>query len=206
MGKRRAAALGAAFLCACVSFAKAADDTASAASPNPASIPSPTRAAFDAGVKAYDAGDYVGAYRIFSSIDDTDLAAMRNVAFMLRRGQGTAKDPKAAEEIYLRAAQDGFPNAQADLGEMLMNGEAGPPDPVGAVPWLTAAAAAHHPVAEFELGELFETGQGVRKDIEVARHLYTEAAARDVPGAKERLAALPPPPAGASRDSSPPAP
>jgi len=184
--------------CACVSFAKAADDDAA--------NPSPTKPVFDAGVKAYDAGDFAQAFKLFSSIDDTDLAAMRNVAFMLRHGQGTAKDPKAAEEMYLRAAQDGFPDAQADLGEMLMNGEAGPPDPIGAAPWLTAAASAHHAVAEFELGELFETGRGVRKDIEVARHLYTEAAARDVPGAKERLAALPPPPADANPDSSPPAP
>jgi TPR repeat protein len=169
--------------------------TVAGAAGNDASNPSPSKAVFDAGVKAYDAGDFAQAFRLFSSIDDTDLAAMRNVAFMLRRGQGTAKDPKAAEEMYLRAAQDGFPNAQADLGEMLMNGEAGAPDPVGAVPWLTAAASAHHPVAEFELGELFESGQGVAKDIEVARQLYSEAAARDVPGAKARLAALPPPPA-----------
>ena len=186
-------------ICACVSFARAAEDDAT--------NPSPTKSVFDAGVKAYDAGDFAQAFKLFSAIDDTDLAAMRNVAFMLRRGQGTAKDPKAAEEMYLRAAQDGFPDAQADLGEMLLNGEAGAPDPAGAVPWLTAAASAHHAIAEFELGELFETGQGVTKDIEVARHLYIEAAARGVPGAKERLAALPPPAdTSAPIRDSPPAP
>jgi hypothetical protein len=113
-----------------------------------------------------------------------------------------AKDAKAAEEEYLRAAEGGLPTAAADLGEMLMNGEAGPPDPEGAAPWLTKAAAAHHPIAEFELGELYETGRGVTKDIEVARQLYTEAAARDVPGAKGRLAALPAP---SSTPSAPPA-
>ena len=167
--------------CVCVSFAipAAAHDSAS------------LQRTFDSGVAAYDAGNYAEAFRIFKSIDDEDLAAMRNVALMLRRGQGVAKDPEAAEEEYQRAAEGGLATAAADLGEMLMNGEAGTPDPEGAVPWLTMAAAAHHPVAQFELGELYEAGRGVTKDIDVARQLYTEAAARDVPGAKERLAALP---------------
>jgi TPR repeat protein len=178
--------------CACVSFASAgrAEDSAS-------------KKTFDSGVAAYDAGNYAQAFRIFKSIDDEDLAAMRNVALMLRKGQGVAKDPKAAEEEYLRAAEGGLPTAAADLGEMLMNGEAGVPDPAGAVPWLTLAAAAHHPVAAFELGELYESGRGVTKDIEVARQLYTEAASRNVPGAKERLAALPP--SEATDPAAPPA-
>ncbi len=158
---------------------------------------------FDSGVAAYDAGNYQEAFRIFKSIDDDDLAAMRNVAFMLRKGQGVQKDPKAAEEEYLRAAEGGLATAAADLGEMLMNGEAGPPDPAGAVPWLTMAAAAHHPIAAYELGQLYEAGNGVTKDIEVARQLYTEAAARDVPGARERLAALPAPAPGPAAGTSP---
>lgn len=178
-------------LCMCVSFA------------NPAgaedSETERLKKVFDSGVAAYDAGNYAQAYTIFKSIDDEDLAAMRNVALMLRRGQGVAKDPKAAEAEYERAAEAGLPTAAADLGEMLMNGEAGPPDPKEAVPWLTIASAAHHPIAEFELGELYETGNGVTKDIEIARKLYSDAAARDVPGAKERLAALPPPPAPAAQ-------
>src|SRR6202000_1509951 len=87
-----------------------------------------TKATFDKGLAAYDAKDYAGAFKIFSSIDDRDLAAMRNVALMLRKGQGTARDPNAAEEIYARAANGGLATAAADLGEMLLNGEAGPPD------------------------------------------------------------------------------
>ncbi len=49
---------------------------------------------FDAGVAAYDAGDYPKAYKIWSAIDDDDIAAMRNVAMMRRQGLGTSKDPK----------------------------------------------------------------------------------------------------------------
>ena len=77
---------------------------------------------------------------------------MRNVAMMLRKGQGVAKDPKKAEELYQRAAEAGLPTAQADLADMLLKGEAGPPDPGRALPLLEAAAAANHPVAQYRAG------------------------------------------------------
>src|SRR6201995_283674 len=120
---------------------------------------------FDSGVSAYDAGDYAKAYKIWSSIDDDDLAAMRNVAMMRRQGLGTAKDPKGAEEMYLRAAEAGLPTAQADLADMLLKGEAGPPDPKAALPLLQAAAAANHPIAQYELGQMYEAGEYVPKDL-----------------------------------------
>ncbi len=180
-------------LCSCVSFADAEN------------IEGPSKPVFEKGLAAYDAGDYEKAFRTFSSIEDDDLAALRNVAYMLRHGQGTERDPKAAEEKYERAAEAGLPTAQADLGEMLMNGEAGKPDPVKAAIWLTLAAAAHHPVAEFELGELYESGSAVAQDFEHARELYKDAVERGVPGAKERLAALDAthPPAPALRPAGP---
>jgi TPR repeat protein len=152
-----------------------------------------TQAVFDTGVAAYDAKDYAKAFAIFSSIDDRDLAAMRNVALMLRKGVGTAKDPKAAEAMYGRAAQGGLATAAADLGEMLLNGEAGPPDPKAAAPWLAGAASAGHPVAAFELGQMFETGNGVTKDLAAARELYKKAADGGMDEARQRLAALPAP-------------
>jgi len=152
-----------------------------------------TQAVFDTGVAAYDAKDYAKAFAIFSSIDDHDLAAMRNVALMLRKGVGTAKDPKAAEAMYGRAAQGGLATAAADLGEMLLNGEPGPPDPKAAAPWLAGAAGAGHPVAAFELGQMFETGNGVAKDLAAARELYKKAADGGMDEARQRLAALPAP-------------
>jgi len=164
--------------CVCVSFAAAEN------------FEGPSKPTFEKGLAAYDAGSYEDAYKIFSSIEDVDVAAMRNVAFMRRHGQGTKRDPKGAEEMYERAARAGLPTAQADLGEMLMNGEAGKPDPARAAVWLALASSAHHPIAEFELAELFETGTGVQQDLGQARKLYVDAVARGVPGAKERLASL----------------
>jgi TPR repeat protein len=154
--------------------------------------PKVTKQIFQSGVAAYDAKDYSKAFQIFSSIDDRDLAAMRNVALMLRKGQGTARDPKAAEDMYARAAQGGLPTAAADLGEMLLNGEAGDPDAKAALPWLLGAAAAGHPIAALQAGRILEDGTAVPKDIAMARKLYKIAADAGMKEAEQRLAALPP--------------
>src|SRR5665213_1403646 len=133
---------------------------------------------FDSGVAAYDAGDYEKAFKIWWDLRFEDLAAMRNLGMMLRKGLGTPKDPAQAEEIYLRAAEAGLPTAQADLADMYLKGEVGPPSLERALPLLEAAAAANHPVAQFQLGELYETGAPpvVPQDLEVARQLYASAA------------------------------
>jgi TPR repeat protein len=164
----------------------------------------PTKEVFNQGVALYDAGKYEEAYKVFHSIEDENAAAAFNVGFMKRKGQGTQKDPAGAQEMFERTAKVGDPKSQAELGEMLMNGEAGEPNPKAAAQWLTFAAAAHHPIAEFELGELYESGRGVPQDLALARELYADAAARDVPGAKDHLAALQPAPSAAPAETPPP--
>ncbi|HEY1878095.1 MAG TPA: tetratricopeptide repeat protein [Rhizomicrobium sp.] len=150
---------------------------------------------FDSGVAAYDAGNYEQAFKIWWDLQYEDLAAIRNLAVMLRKGQGVAKDAKKAEELYQRAAEAGLPTAQADLADMLLKGEAGPPDLAGALPLLEAAAAANHPVAQFELGELYETGAPplVPQNLEVARQLYAAAANHGMKEAADRLRVVGPP-------------
>jgi len=152
-------------------------------------------AIFDTGVAAYDAGDYEKAFKIWWDLRFEDLAAMRNLGMMLRKGQGTAKDPDKAEEVYMRAAVAGLPTAQADLADMYLKGELGPPDMRKALPLLEAAAAANHPVAQFQLGQFYETGAPpfVPQDLETARQLYAAAASHGVKEAAARSAFLGPP-------------
>jgi TPR repeat protein len=161
-------------------------------------------AVFNSGINAYDAGDYRKAFEIWWELRYEDVAAMRNLGMMLRKGQGVGKDPKGAEELFLRAAEAGLPTAQADLADMLLKGEAGPPDLAKALPLLEAAAAANHPVAQFQLGELYETGAPplVPKNVEVARQLYAAAAKHGMAEAGERLRAIGP--AGATAVSAAP--
>ena len=150
------------------------------------------QASFEAGLKDYDAHDYKAAYEKWKKIADFDLAAMRNVALMLRKGEGVDKDPKAAQTMMQQAADAGLATAEADLADMLLKGEAGKPDPKAAVPWLQTAAEAGHPVAAFELGQLYEQGTVVKKDLEQARKLYKVAADAGVKDAAESLDRLGP--------------
>lgn len=150
------------------------------------------QATFNQGVAAYDAGNFEEAYKIFHDLaENDDLAAMRNVALMLRNGKGVEKDPDKALDWYERAAEAGLVTAQSDLGVMLLDGEAGDPDPKAALPWLMLAAAAGHPTAQFRLGEMYEKGTDfMSPDVEGAKLLYGAAAAHRQRGAAARLAAL----------------
>src|SRR5690349_24132548 len=164
-------------------------------------------ATFNSGVTAYDAGDYEKAFKIWWELRYEDLAAMRNLGMMLRKGQGTEKDPQKAAEIYQRAAEAGLPTAQADLADMYLKGELGPPDLARALPLLEAAAAANHPVAQFQLGQFYETGAPplVPQNLEVARQLYAAAAKHGMPEAAARSAYLGPPAVDSQQTASAPA-
>jgi uncharacterized protein len=172
-------------LCACLAMAPIAQARSSAE----------IAADFTAGVTAYDAGDYEKAFKIWWELRFEDLAAMRNLGMMLRKGIGTAKDPKKAEEIYLRAAEVGLPTAQADLADMYLKGDLGDPDLSAALPLLARAAAANHPGAQFQLGEFYESGAPplVPQDLEKARELYAAAARSGMPEAIARSQYLGPP-------------
>lgn len=148
---------------------------------------------FDSGVAAYDAGDKARAFAIWNRISSQDLAAMRNVAMMLRKGEGVKQDLPGAEAMYRRAAEAGLPTAQADLADMLLKGEVGgAPNPKAALPLLQAAAAANHPIAQFQLAQLYETGQDgvVPRDLAQARSLYAAAAGHGMKQAEDRLKLL----------------
>jgi TPR repeat protein len=147
-------------------------------------------AEFDRGLKAYDARQYPAAFQIWWQIKDQDLAAMRNVALMLRKGLGVSKDPRKAEGILRTAAATGMPNAQVDLAEMYLNGEIGPPQPRRAIPLLKRAADAGHPLGQYLLGQMYEEGNAVPKDINRAAELYISSARGGLQEAKDRLASL----------------
>lgn len=150
------------------------------------------QAGFENGLKAYDSGDYKTAYNAWRDIENVDVAALRNVALMLRKGQGVEKNLDAALRKMAMAADMGLVTAQADLGEMLLNGEGTPRDAKAAAEWLGRAAAVGHPIAAFDLAKLYEAGDGVVQDEKKARELYAKAAKAGVEEAEKRLAALPP--------------
>lgn len=158
-------------------------------------------ALFDEGVAAYDSGDYAKAFEIWLPLAQTDdLAAMRNVALLLRRGDGVARDPERALYFYERAAQGGLTSAQVNTAFMYLGGEGIPQDYKKASFWFHTAAIAGVPVARYNLGVLYERGLGVEADQARALAWYALAARAGHEKALDRLTQLvpslpgPPPP------------
>ncbi len=161
-------------------------------------------ARFDEGVAAYDAGDYEEAFDIWLPLaQNDDLAAMRNVALLLRKGKGTARDPERAIYFYERAARGGLTSAQVNAAFMYLDGDGIPQDYKKASFWFHTAAIAGVPVARYNLGVLYERGLGVEADQARALAWYTLAARTGHEKALERLTQLvpslpgPPPPSEA---------
>lgn len=150
------------------------------------------RAGFADGVKAYEAGDYAGAYAAWSSLaEGGDVAAMRNLGHLYRWGQGVERDIQQAVHWYRRAAETGFARAQANLAAIYLQGDEGIAiDYAEARKWFEAAAKQGHAVAQYNLGLMYELGLGVEKNEAVALGWYNNAAKAGQPDALERLSLL----------------
>ncbi len=104
---------------------------------------------FQAGVNAYNRGDYETALKKFLPLAKQGLAAAQlNLGLMYANGQGGPQDYTEARKWYRRAADQGAAGAQHNLGVMYYEGQGGPKDYVLASMWLTLAAAQDAKFAE----------------------------------------------------------
>lgn len=154
--------------------------------------PSQAWAGFADGVKAYEAGDYAGAYAAWAPLAERgDVAAMRNLGHLYRWGQGVERDIQQAMHWYRRAAETGFARAQANLAAIYLQGDEGVSiDYAEAHKWFEAAAKQGHAVAQYNLGLMYELGLGVEKNEAIALGWYNNAAKAGQPDALERLSLL----------------
>lgn len=180
----------------------------------PPQVPASQR--FLEGVAAYDVGAYKAAFDIWLPLaQQHDLAAMRNVGLMLRKGIGTKRDPKRALYFYEEAARSGYVAAQLNTAFMYLMGDEGvPKNPEAAAYWFHLCAIAGLPVAQYNLGVLYERGEGVIPDHAKALAWYALAAHQGHELALKRLQILvpslpgptPPTPADAAADKLGPTP
>lgn len=146
---------------------------------------------FDAGLAAYDRGDYRSAYDLWLPIaQQGDLAAMRNVAHLLRHGQGVPRDLETAARWYSSAAQRGLTGAQVNLAEMFYDGEGIPQSYEMAAQWYARAARAGHAHAQYKLARMIELGQTDKGNDELAKQLYRWALEAGHSSALERYRVL----------------
>jgi TPR repeat protein len=188
---------------ACLAYAAAAHAAPVQTLPGPGkTVPVPHAVLFERGVEAYDRGDYKTAFDIWLPLAQKgDPAAMRNTAHLLRKGQGTARNPARALYFYEEAARMGLPAAQLNTAFMNLQGDGVPENLEAAAFWFHAASLQGSPVAQYNLAVMYERGLGVKRDISQARAWYALAARSGHKLALDRLAALAP-----DREDPPPAP
>ena len=135
------------------------------------------RADFQAGVKAYDAGDYAAAIAEWRPLaDQGNLEAQFGMGIIYENGRGIGRDYTEASSWYTMAAEGGHPGAQFNLGNMYQQGLGVEKDPKKAVYWWTLAAAQGLSEAQLNLGIAYHRGDGVAVDQDEALAWFVRAA------------------------------
>ncbi len=95
-----------------------------------------------------------------------------------RKGNELDKEENYTEAIvwYRKAADQGYANAQLNLGIMYTNGQGVAQDYAQAVTWYRKAADQGNAKAQINLGNMYKNGKGVTQDYIQAEAWYTKAA------------------------------
>lgn len=97
---------------------------------------------------------------------------------MYRKGEGVAEDLAKASEWIQKAAEQGYAEAQFELGVRYYNGEGVPKDLVKAIEWFQKAAKQGYAEAQFNLGWMHSNGEGVPRDSILGYAWFNLAASR----------------------------
>ena len=101
-------------------------------------LAAPAMAGYDAGLKAYSAGDYATALIEFRA--DNSAQAKYHLSLMYDKGDGVTQDRAKSLEWLRRSAEQGLDVAQANLGIMYCEGYLVRQDMAEGLKWLRRAA------------------------------------------------------------------
>jgi TPR repeat protein len=93
-------------------------------------------------------------------IGETDVAKLLSWGLRYKEGNGVARNIDRAIKLYCKAARDGHPEAQFQLGMIYAKGEGVGPDKTMAAAWLDRAAKQQHARAAEMLLMMGERGGG----------------------------------------------
>jgi len=152
----------------------------------------PVSAGFKEGWTAYERGDYWAAFREFKPLAEQGHAnAQSYLGFMYyAHGQGVPNNYAEAVKWWRKAALQGNPIAQYNLGLMYGAGLGVSKDYDEAFRWYRRAALQGDAKAQYELGVMWANGHGVPKDYGVAIWWYRKAAQHGNAKAQYNLGAL----------------
>jgi TPR repeat protein len=140
--------------------------------------------------------DPAKAYALIKPLADQGNAdAQMLLGYMYNSSEVPGQDANRAFDQALpwfaKAAEQGSPEYQADLGGLLYLGDVGrPSDPAKAAYWFEKAADQGEPRAQYFLGRLLDRGEGVPKNPAAAARWYQKALDQGFHGAAENLASL----------------
>ncbi len=128
-------------------------------------VATPIRADFQAGVEAYEQGDYATALREWRPLaEEGDAEAQFYVGALYYHGEGVPQSNAEAARWYRRAADRGHAAAQHNLGVMLYTGEGMSVNAQEALEWFQRAAEQGHGPAQYNLGIMYAEGSGTTPD------------------------------------------
>jgi TPR repeat protein len=91
-------------------------------------------------------------------------------------GDGVSRDPAKALTLFTRAAENGHPDAQFNLGVIYFTGDTVPKDAVKAAEFFGKAADRGKVAAQLNLAFMYQAGEGLPKDL-VQAYVWADIAA-----------------------------
>jgi TPR repeat protein len=132
---------------------------------------------YDAGKRAYLAGDYAEALRIWQPLGESgNKFAQFSLGSLYFEGAGVEKNYEESAKWFRLAADQGYAPAQFNLGNAYKHGQGVEQDDLKAAEWWRKAAEQEFAPAQFNLGTQYYFGRGVPKDEETAIRWYRRAA------------------------------
>jgi hypothetical protein len=120
----------------------------------------PAEADVEAGIAAYNGGDFVAALREFQqAAKHDDVRALNYLGIMYAEGLGAPRDDKRAADMFYIAQTLGYPEAMANLARMYAEGRGVRQDNKAAVSSYRAAAKAGFKPAIVRMAEIYEKGE-----------------------------------------------
>ncbi|MDQ6699454.1 MAG: metallophosphoesterase [Acidobacteriota bacterium] len=145
---------------------------------------------FQAGLTAYQKGDFASALKEWQPLADKGAAeAQYNLGLLYAKGQGVQQDSAQAANWYRKAAEQGFVEAEFNLGLLYSGGEGVPKDSSEAMKWFLKAAEKGDAKAADTVGSFFEA-EGTFKNYAEAEKWYRKAAEQGVASAQFNLGAM----------------
>ena len=138
--------------------------------------------------------DYAKAVEWYrKSVEQGNVTAQNNLGYMYEQGLGDSQDYAKAMDMYVldkgvienyakaaklyrKSAEQGYAEAQYNLGRMFENGRGVSKDYAKAVEWYRKSAEQGEVRAQCKLGYMYHNGIGVSKDYAKAAEWYRKAA------------------------------